>query len=280
MATVFFLPNTVEEACSILEEWGDDAIITNGGTDIVIDISKGNLVPHANVCIWNINELHQIKMDGDYVRVGGAATYKEMMNSSLTKEFPGLIEAVSQIGSPGIRQVATLAGNICTAAPAADGCTMAMGLDAQIVLKSATGERIVPLSHMMIGRGKTKRRGNELLTAILIPTSKKNCAYGRLARRRASDIAKVMVGASLEIEDGICTRAVVSLGALGPVPCRAYSIEQKLEGKPIRTGIEQLRGVFPEEAKPRISQFKRYKEQALPTLLVRTLELAAQRGGA
>jgi len=66
----------------------------------------------------------------------------------------------------------------------------------------------------------------------------------------------------LRYEDGICTRAVVSLGALGPVPCRAYSIEQKLEGKPIRTGIEQLRGVFPEEAKPRISQFKRYKEQA------------------
>lgn len=280
MATSFYLPSSIDEACSLLAEWQERATITNGGTDIVIEISKGRLTPCANICIWNIEELHEIVQKGAYVSVGGAATYDEIMASPLTQAFPGLIEAVSQIGSPAIRSVATLAGNICTAAPAPDGCTMAMALDAQAVLKSTEGERTVPMSEMLLGRGKTERASNELLKEILLPIPGKICAYNRIARRRAQDIAKVMVGVSLEIEDDICKKAVISLGALNAVPCRAYSAEELLQGAPVREGLDRLQGFMPKEAAPRQSQFKRYKEQVLPTLLARTAEAAAQRGGA
>ncbi|MBQ5951860.1 MAG: FAD binding domain-containing protein [Lachnospiraceae bacterium] len=279
MATAFYLPKTVKEACALLGEWGERVVITNGGTDIVIEIGKGRLVPEANVCIRNIEELHAIRQEGEFLSIGGAATFDEMLASPLVKAFPGMIEAAGVIGSPAIRAMGTLAGNICTAAPAPDGCTMAMGLDARVVLRSAAGERTVPLSEMLLGRGKTARRGDELLTQILLPLSKTACAYQRLARRQAQDIAKVMVGASLETCGGVITAAAVALGAVNAVPCRAPSVEEMLVGKPAAEGLEAVRDFFPPEAKLRPSPFREYKQQVLPTLLFRTLEQAAERGG-
>ena len=279
METSFYRPATLVQACDLLAQFGEKAVIVNGGTDIVIEISQKRIAPEVILSICDIPQLHVIERQGDYIRVGGAATYQEMMRHPLTQEFPGFIEAISQIGSPAIRQVATLAGNICTAAPAPDGCTMAMGLDAVVVLQNSSGERLVPLSQMLVGRGKTVRDSSELVSAVLLPTAKRNCAYLRLARRRAQDIAKVMVGVSLEVENGVCREAVIGLGALNAVPCRAYSLEHLLKGKPFSQGIDCIRGRFPEEARPRPSPFKEYKEQVLPTLIVRALTKAAERGG-
>ncbi|MBC8577733.1 FAD binding domain-containing protein [Yanshouia hominis] len=279
MSTAFYRPTDTLEAISLLGRFGKRAIIVNGGTDIVIEISKGRLTPEAIISISDIQELHEISHQNGYIRIGGSATYYEMMENPLLNHFSGMIEAISQVGSPAIRQVATLAGNICTAAPAPDGCTMAMGLDAVVVLAGPSGERLLPLSQMLLGRGKTAREEHELLTAILLPISKKNCAYLRLARRRAQDIAKVMVGVSLELQDGVCKDAVISLGALNAVPCRAYSLEKLLKNNRIEEGIARVEEIFPQEAKPRPSPFREYKEQVLPTMIGRTLRKAAERWG-
>lgn len=278
MSVAFYSPSTISEACSLLEQADAGTVIVNGGTDIVIEIDKGRVKPSVILSVSDIPELHGISVQGDFVCVGGGVTYQEMLEHPLIQGFPGMIEAVSQIGSPAIRQVATLAGNICTAAPAPDGCTMAMGLDAVVVLKSTEQERLVPLSQMLLARGKTVRKSQELLTAILLPLSKKSCAYLRLARRRAQDIAKVMVGVSLELEGTFCKDIAISLGAVNAVPCRAYSLETMLRGRDIHEGLSGLLQIFPEEAKLRPSPFKEYKEQVLPVLIQRTLKKALERG--
>src|SRR5665647_2180365 len=136
MKTEFFKPTNVKETTALLEKYQDKAVIINGGSDIVEKISSGKIKLEAIVYIADIEELSKISERNGNIVIGGSVTYIQMLNSPVIHKVKGLIEAVRQLGSPGIRQVATPAGNIGTGAPSADCITMLMGLETKLVLVS------------------------------------------------------------------------------------------------------------------------------------------------
>lgn len=277
--TEFFKPSTLAEALELLNQYQERAVVVNGGTDIVEKIGDGSVNPEAIIYIKDVVELNEIhKQDGDLV-IGGAVSYEKIQNSNLCRALPGLIEAVSEIGSPPIRVVATAAGNIQTAAPAPDCSVMLLGLGAKLVLTSLAGDRVVELSDFFIKRGQTVLRADELIRQIVIPAQAVNSktAYKRMARRKAQDIAKVLVGVSMVVEDGICQKIQIGLGALNATPVRAYSLEAIMTGKRIEDGLRQIKTVFPEEANLRISRFTEFKQQVTNTIICRAIEQASGR---
>lgn len=276
MSTEFYKPTDLKTAVELLNKHQGNAVIVNGGTDIVIEINEGKRNPGVIVSVSDIKELKGIsKRDGKIV-IGGAVTYSEMLSSPVIKEIPGLFKAIGHLASPGIRQVATPAGNIGTAAPSADCTTMLMGLAAKIVAVCATGERVIPIEEFFVCSYKTVLKPNEIIKEIFFDAPQKNesSGYIRLARRKAQDIAKIIVSASLTVKDGVCTKAIIGFGALNPTAVRATSVEKAIVGKKKEEALAYVRENFPKEAGLRPSRFECYKRQVVPAAVERAVEMA------
>lgn len=262
MKTDFFKPKDLNEAVALLNKYQEKAVIVNGGSDIVEKLADGAKNPEAIIYIADIDELKKItERDGNIV-IGGTVTYVQMLDSPVVQKVKGMVEAVRQLGSPAIRQVATPAGNIGTGAPSADCTSMLMGLEAKVVVVNASGERIIPIEEFFIKTYKTVLQPNDLIKEIYFAAPKKGdgSGYIRLARRKSQDIAKVLVSASLSVKDGVCTKAVIGLGALNATAVRGTSIEEGLKGKKKEEALAYVRENFPKEAGLRPSRFTHYKE--------------------
>lgn len=258
----FFRPDTLQEALELLAQYQDQAVIVNGGSDIVIDISKKKITPAAIVSIGHLSELRWIRKEKERILLSGNVTYREMASDSICREIDGLITAVSNLGSPGVRAVATPAGNIGTAAPAADCATMLTALEADVTLVSLQGQRDVPLKDFYRGRNLTVKRADELITAISFPALGKGegTGYCKVARRKAQDIGKILVGAKIRVEAGRVNHAAIALGALNANIVRAFSLEEAITGMEPQEAYQYLQETFPKEAVLRESYFKEYKE--------------------
>ena len=276
MKTEFFKPVDIKAALDLLDQYKNKAVIVNGGSDIVIEITKGSVNPRAIIYIADIQELKGITERNGNIIIGGAVTFAQMLKSPIIQKVKGMVEAVRQLGSPPIREVATAAGNLGTGAPSADCVTMLMGLEAKIVLVSTGGERIVPIEDFFLGSYKTVLAPNELIREICFYAPKQGGGSGfiRFARRKSQDIGKVLVSASLTVNDGICSKAVIGLGALNAAAVRSTSIENAITGKGKDTALEFIRSNFPKEAGLRESRFKHYKELVTCTAVERAVAMA------
>ena len=258
----FFRPDTLQEALEILAHYKEKAVIVNGGSDIVIDISQKRIAPSAIVYIGQLAELRYVREEKDCVMLGGNMTYREMAQDPICQKIEGLITAISNLGSPGVRAVATPAGNIGTAAPAADCATMLMALKSEIVLVSEQGERKVPLQDLYLGRNRTVKHADEIIREICFPAIQleEGTGYCKVARRKAQDIGKILVGARVQLEGDVISRASISLGALNANIVRAFSLEEAVTGMKPEQARQYLKETFPKEAVLRESYFKEYKE--------------------
>ncbi|KKM10821.1 hypothetical protein SY88_12145 [Clostridiales bacterium PH28_bin88] len=272
MKTEFFKPGTLEEALGLLDQFKENAVIVNGGTDIVEKIVSHEVEPEAIVYIRDIPECRGIEQNDGTLSIGGAVTYREIQESPLCTRIAGLIQAVSEIGSPPIRNVATPAGNIANAAPAADCNIMLLALEAEVVLACTGGERVVALQDIWLNPQETTIRKNELIRAIriAIPSKDTSTAYVKMTRRKAQDISRVSVGVSLTLTGTFCQEIRIALGAVNKVPVRAYSLEKMMAGKEVETGLAEIRSVFPAEATPR----KSYKKLVTNAVIERAIRKA------
>lgn len=276
MKTEFFKPVDVNAATELLEKYKEKAVIVNGGSDIVEKIASRKVNPVAIIYVAGIQEMMQITEREGNIVIGGAVTYVQMLNSPVIQKIKGMVEAVRQLGSPGIRQVATPAGNIGTGAPSADCTTMLIGLGALVVLVSKSTERTVPIENFFLDTYKTVRQPNELIKEIYFPTpmAGDGSGYIRLARRKAQDIAKVLVSASLNVEEGVCKRAIIGLGALNATAVRGNSVEEGIKGKTRDEAIKYIQENFPKEAGLRPSRFTHYKELVTCVAVERAVAMA------
>ncbi|MDW7669207.1 MAG: FAD binding domain-containing protein [Bacillota bacterium] len=274
-STEFFKPETLKEAVDLLNKYKEESLIVNGGTDIVEKIAKDEVDPGAIIYISDIEELRKIEEKEDSVVIGGSVTYREVLESPFCQKFPGLIQAVKVIGSPPIREVGTPAGNIATSAPAPDCNVMLIALEAELVLASVEGERRVKVEDFFRGTYKNVMKPNEIIKEIKIPLPKENAKSGylRLARRKGQDIAKVLIGVSMVSEGEVCKEIKIGLGALNASPVRVYSVEKALTSNNIEETLKEIRNVFPEEANPRESRFKEWKETVLNSAIERAIML-------
>ena len=211
-------PGTLDEAVALLDEYGSDARVLAGGTDLIIRLRDRTLTPRVVVDIKRIPELAPSieRVDG-VLRISAGTTMTDVLGDVIVRRsFPALAEAASIIGSVQIRNRATLVGNQTNASPAADTAPTLLIYGAVLVLASARGERRVPLDDFFVRSGVTTMAVGELVTAIEIPMPSEphGSAFTRRTRRRGHDLASVTLAASVG-HDG-STR--LSYGSLGPRP--------------------------------------------------------------
>lgn len=189
-----------------------------------------------------------------------------------------LARGAAVCGSPNIRNMATLAGNVASALPSADTPPPLLALDAEAVLIGIQGERIVPLDRFFVGPAKSVR-DHELIRELRVPLTKREM-HGGFYRigRTAEDISLVNAAAALALEDSIITAARLVLGAVAPVPLRIVRAEEMLVGQPaIEEVFQQVAGIVQEDVKP-ISDHRasaEYRRRMSGVAAVRALRQAA-----
>ena len=247
---------TVEEACSLLSQCAGRVKLMAGGTDLLVSMRKGKITPFHVVNIKTIPNMDYIYYGKEELHIGALATLDAIESSSLIKErFPIVGASACQVGSPQIRNVATLGGNLCNAAPSADMAPSLIGLEATAKLKGIHGERVVALEKFFIGPGQTILQEDEVLIEIEIPNPLPHTrgTYLKLPARTAIDLAVVGVAVVVTLDPrGIqIVDAKIVMGAVAPTPVRATRAEDVIRGKSVEEKlVEEAAQVASEEAAP------------------------------
>ena len=234
-------PSTLDEVCQILGDLKEKAQALAGGTDLLVNMRKGEISPETVVSLGRVEELRGRDLSEGQIRIGACVTAAELAQSKeVENRLNALCLAARRLGSPPIRNLATVAGNLVTARPAADLPPPLMAYGAQVVLKKSSGERTVPLQDFFRGPGETVKAPDEILTEIVMeqPPPHSGVSYVKLGRRKTLVISVVNVAAFLSLDgsDGAIQAARVVLGAVAPVPMRSKSSEKVLLGeKPSET---------------------------------------------
>ena len=193
----YHAPTTLDNAFDLIEQFGSDARIMAGGTDLLVRIKTGRVTPSAVIDIKHIAGLDSgISLDGTDLRIGALTLMADLQDDSLVKRnFIALAESAASVGSVQIRNRATIAGNLCNASPAADTAPALLVYGAKVKLSNKVGSRILPLGEFILGPGKTALAPGELLEAVLIPipSEPQAAAFCRLTRRKGVDLATINV---------------------------------------------------------------------------------------
>jgi carbon-monoxide dehydrogenase medium subunit/xanthine dehydrogenase FAD-binding subunit len=233
---LFYTPKTVPEAVGLLAEHRGDAAVISGGTDLVIEL-QARRCPGVVVNINKIKELRAIRVDGGEARIGAAVTFSRIeADEAIRQRAKALHACAAGVGSPQIRNLATIGGNVCNASVAGDSPVALLALDASVALESVRGRREMPLCDFYAGGAKTQIEADELLTEIRfrLPGGNAASASRKLGRRKALVIAVLHFAAFVEWDGaGAITGARAAIGAVSAKPVRLPEVEAYLAGKPV-----------------------------------------------
>ena len=223
-------PGTLEEALRILSE-EPEVLPLAGGTDWGVEVNLKGARARSLLAIDRLGELRQLDVTGRHIEIGAACTLSEL-ERGLQGRIPLLDKLFGQFASRLIRNSATIGGNLGTGSPIGDTPPALLALEAELVLRSVTLQRVVPLADYFTGYRQTVRRPGELITAIRIPLPLSELtSFQKIAKRRFDDISSVAIGYALAVQDGIITKARVGLGGVAATPLRARTTETMLEGQ-------------------------------------------------
>jgi len=228
---------SVEEAVSLLSEYGEKAKFVSGATDLLMQLKRGEAVPECLIRLGEIRDLDFIKYDETGgLRVGALTTIVEIANSPLIRgKFSILAQAAGMLGTPAVRNQATLGGNLCNAAPSADTAPPLLVLGAKAKIVGKEGEKIVPLEDFFVGPGQTILGQDRLLAEIQVPNilAHSGGAYLKQKRRQGADLAVVGVAAWVVMGRKVLNDVKIALGAVAPTPIRAKKAEGILRGRKV-----------------------------------------------
>ena len=228
-------PTTLEEALRLLAEKGPDARVLAGGTDLIIRMRHGLVKPSAIIHLGGIAVLRVITYKlKTGLSIGAAATLAEVAgHPDIRRRYPAVAYAAGETANVQVRNLGTVGGNLCNAAPSADNAPTLMALGAEMVLSGPQGERRVALEQFFKGPGQTVLTPGEILTAIQVPTPPPHsgAAYQQVSARGRVDICAASVGAAVVFEGENCKDIRIFLGAVGPTPLRALLTEDLVRGK-------------------------------------------------
>ena len=236
----YFEPTTLKEAMEILAEKGSDAYPLAGGTDLLVRMKRGDISPSVLVNLKRIEKLDQIAGEnGDGLRIGALASISGIEHSAVIQSgHPVLSQAAGSLGSPSIRNLATLGGNIGRASPASDMAPALLVLGARVLTAGPSGEKEMDLDTLFAGPGSTTLAPGQVITAFLLPKAMPHtgAAYLKLGRRVGSGDCALVGVAGLITTDEKGEGAVdvkIALASVGPVPKRAKKAEQLVLSGPL-----------------------------------------------
>ncbi len=235
----YHAPASLPEALDLLALYGADAKLLAGGTDLLLAMKKRTKTPAHVINLKSIPGLSGISGDAKGLKIGALTTMADIMRSALVKEtYTPLWDAVSVMGSPQVRTLATLGGNLVSAVPSADTAPPLIVLSAQAHLTGPSGERTCPVEALFSAPSTCSLAPTDILTHITIPFPQGKGAYLKLMRRAALDLALVGVAAYFCLDaNKVCTHAKIALGAVAPTPIRATASEAIIEGKVLNAAL-------------------------------------------
>ncbi|MBI2874285.1 MAG: FAD binding domain-containing protein [Firmicutes bacterium] len=244
----YLAPKTLAEALGALQDRGSGAAVLAGGTDLLVQLKQRKRDLSCLISVGSLPELKGIRKTPDgMLSVGAATPLGEIVSAAgLSREAACLAEAARKVGSSQVRNLATLGGNLCNAAPSADTAPVLLVMEAGARIAGPGKERVVPLEHFFTGPGATVLQPGEILVAVEIPQAPAGFAasYIKHSVRRAMDIAFVGVAALMVPgADGAgAARVRIGLGAVSPTPMRARKAEAALEGQPFSVELAARAG--------------------------------------
>ncbi len=272
-------PRTVGEAVKLLARFGTRAQLLAGGTDLISLISDSAVAPDMLVDIKGIAGLDQIAFRDGILTIGALATFTDLLESVVVaKKFPVLREMAAHVASIGIRNRATVVGNICSAVPCCDAGPILLVYEANVLVTGPRSKRAVPLREWFVGPRKTVLKRNEMVTGIAVPLPKKKHAacFLKLGRYAGEDLAQ----ASVTVLAFTGNQYRVAYGSVAPRPIRGEKVEALLAGKPLtETLIAEAAQLAKQEIKPitDIRATKEYRAHMVGVMLERALQAAVAR---
>lgn len=266
---------SIEEVLELLCKYGKEAKIIAGGTDIVIALRNGKISPKVLIDISKIQELREIKDDGEYIRLGAGVTFTQIVENPLFQgNLQGLAKASRMVGSPQIRNKGTIGGNIANGSAAADSVPPLIALGSIITLRSQKSSREISLEEYYLDSIKD----DELLTEIKFkkPNHNQILTFSKLGLRKALAISRLTLSSLTEFnEEDKITSINIASGALGKFPMRELEVEEYLINKRINeetivSAIKALRDSMDKRLEGRSTL--PYKRIAIDTILRDVLE--------
>jgi carbon-monoxide dehydrogenase medium subunit len=258
----YYRVKSTQEAINLKRQYGEKAMYIAGGTDVIVGIKNKKWNPEVLISLNEIPGLSYIKEENGYIKIGALTTHRQIEKSPLIeRKVEALMDAVKNLGSVQIRNVATIGGNLCNAAPSADTAPPLLVHNAMINLEGPEGQRSLPLEEFFLGPGKTSKKEEELLIEITMPVPPKTAksAYWKHTRRSALELPIIGVALYLDVElgdygrlqkvfdspdltwdDGLralneseifCKELRLALGVAAPIPLKIKDLDGIVKGK-------------------------------------------------
>lgn len=271
-------PRNLPELFAALDSPG--AQLLAGGTDLLVRLRaaarEGRALPERLVRLDGIADLRGVSREADGgLRLGAACTHAELLAHPLVRSgLPALVTALCDLGSPPIRNMGTLGGNVCTASPAGDTLPPLMVLGAEVELVSASGTRRMALAEFIAGPGRTRLEPGEALAAVLVPPGLEFQVqhFEKVGRRSALAVAVVSLAALLRLERGRVVEARLAWGSVAPTIWRCPAAEAALVGQRLTlSALGRVAALVREQVQP-IDDLRAsadYRRQVAGNLLLR-----------
>lgn len=219
---------SVEEAVTLLGQ--KNGCVIAGGTDLMLDLRKGKKQSSVLVDITGIPEVNGVSMEKERIRIGACCTFAQLEKDPIViRWLPALAAGASRVGSPQIRNVATVGGNVVNAMPAADTAVALVGLGAQVEVAGPEGIRTIPVEECYERIGKSRiDPEKELITAFFIPLEQGKIlrnGYMRFSLRESLSLPVVVAAVSLVQSQGVVERGRIVLAPAGVAPWHAEAAE-------------------------------------------------------
>jgi len=229
------IPRSLEEALQWQADEKTRGLPLAGGSDLMVQWEAGVRAPPARVVsIKHLRELRGIVMEGDRLVIGAGETHAALRKSLLVqREAPSLAEAAATVGGAQIQALGTIGGSIGNASPAGDLAPSLLVTDAEVALRSARGQRVLPVRDFLIGYRKLDLAPDELIVQFRLRGLPAGAREGwrKLGRRAAQAISKVMGSWRGRIENGRLASFAVALGSVAPTAIRLPALEGWLAGR-------------------------------------------------
>jgi carbon-monoxide dehydrogenase medium subunit len=280
------IPDSVEACLAVLAQRGPEAKLLAGGTDLLPQLKNHLLNPAYVVDLSGVRDLRVLEGEARRgFRIGAAVSARELeVHPGVCAAYPALAESGALVGSIQVRNLATIGGNMCNAAPSADMAPPLVALEAEAIIAGPTGRRRVPMGDFFTGVRQTVLGPDELLVEFAVPAlpPRSGGSYMRHTPRRELDIAVVGVASQVTLTDGVCGKARIALAAVAPTPLRATAAEQALEGQPLTPqAITRAAELAVQAARPIDDQrgSAEFRRHLVRVLTRRTLAVALERAG-
>jgi carbon-monoxide dehydrogenase medium subunit len=273
----YFAPTTLDEALEVLARYDEgEAKVLAGGMSLIPVMKLRFAAPRALVDINRIGGLDTLAEEGGQLRIGALVRHKTCERSGLLKgKYGALGDAAPQISDPIVRNLGTVAGSLAHADPQGDWGSVMLAVRAEVVARSNSGERAIPIDELLQGSFTTSLEPNEIVTEVRVPDPGARAAgtYLKL-ERKVGDFATAGVAVHVSMSNGTVERAGIALTGVGPTNIRAAAAEEALAGQALDDGaIDAASRLAAEASQPRtdVRGTEEYKRNAIRVLTARGL---------